>query len=82
MCTIALASALLATPSVAQIVDFGKYPNLKGQWLRPFSDANPNNWIRLGGQPPLTPEYQKVWDAIKADLESLRAAVQGWLRDR
>lgn len=69
MCATALAAALLATPSTAQIVDFAKYPNLKGQWTRPF-EGNPNNWIRLGGQPPLTPEYQKVWDAIKADLEA------------
>src|SRR5262245_25051031 len=54
ICAIALATALLATPSVAQVVDFGKYPDLKGQWVR-HQDGSPNNWIRLGGQPPLTP---------------------------
>jgi len=64
----ALAAALMATPSVAQVVDFGKYPNLKGQWVRP--PGNPNNWQQLGGPPPLTPEYQKVWDDIKADLKA------------
>jgi hypothetical protein len=69
MCAVAMATALLATPSVAQVVDFGKYPDLKGQWSRPF-EGSPNNWIRLGGQPPLTPEYQKIWDGIKADLEA------------
>ena len=37
----AVATVLLATPSVAQIVDFGKYPNLKGQWVR---QGSPNNW--------------------------------------
>src|SRR4051812_3989344 len=69
ICTIAFAAALLAMPAAAQVVDFGKYPELKGQWLRHL-DGSPNNWIRLGGQPPLTPEYQKVWDEIKADLDA------------
>ena len=64
----ALASALLATPSAAQVVDFGKYPDFKGQWVRP--PGTPNNWIPLAGQPPLTPEYQKVWNEIKADLQA------------
>ena len=69
MYAVALGAALLATPCVAQVVDFGKYPNLKGQWSRP-NDGSPNNWIRLGGPPPLTPEYKKVWEEIKADLEA------------
>ena len=64
----ALATALLATPSAAQVVDFGKYPDFKGQWVRP--PGTPNNWIPLAGQPPLTPEYQKVWGEIKADLQA------------
>ena len=34
MCAVALATALLATPSAAQVVDFGKYPDFKGQWVR------------------------------------------------
>ena len=58
--------ALLATPSAAQ-VDVAKYPNLKGQWVRV---GNPNNWVALAGQPPLTPEYAKVWDGIKEDLKA------------
>jgi len=69
ICAVALTAVLLATPAAAQVVDFGKYPDLKGQWSRP-AVGNPNNWIRLGGPPPLTPEYQKVWDEIKADLEA------------
>jgi hypothetical protein len=28
----------------------------------------PNNWRQLGGPPPLTPEYQKVWEASQADV--------------
>ena len=34
-CAIALATALLAAPAIAQVVDFGKYPDLKGQWIAP-----------------------------------------------
>ena len=68
ICAVALATALLATPSAAQVVDFGKYPDFKGQWVRP--PGTPNNWIPLAGQPPLTPEYQKVWNEIKADLQA------------
>src|SRR6516225_6121905 len=67
VCAVALATALLATPSAAQVVDFGKYPNFKGQWVR---TGNPNNWIALAGPPPLTPEYQKIWDNIQADLKA------------
>ncbi len=62
-----LAAALLATPSAAQVVDFGKYPDFKGQWVR---TGNPNNWLELAGPPPLTPEYQKIFDDIKADLKA------------
>ena len=45
ICAVALAAALLATPSAAQVVDFGKYPDFKGQWVR--AAGNPNNWLRL-----------------------------------
>src|SRR5258708_10598362 len=67
ICAAALATALLATPSAAQVVDFGKYPDFKGQWVR---TGNPNNWRELAGPPPLTPEYQKVFEEITADLKS------------
>jgi hypothetical protein len=67
---VAVAVVLVAAPSAAQVVDFGKYPNLKGQWTRPYDGSNPNNWIRLGGPPPLTPEYQKIWNDIRADLKA------------
>jgi hypothetical protein len=68
ICAVALAAVLLATPCLAQVVDFGKYPDLRGQWTR--GNGNPNNWQQLGGPPPLTPEYQKVWADIKADLQA------------
>ncbi len=67
ICAIAMAAAMLATPCVAQVVDFGKYPDLKGQWVR---TGNPNNWRELAGPPPLTPEYQKIFDDNTADQKS------------
>jgi hypothetical protein len=33
-CAVALATALLATPAIAQVVDFSRYPDFKGQWDR------------------------------------------------
>ena len=30
---VALATALLATPVTAQVVDYGKYPNFNGVWI-------------------------------------------------
>jgi hypothetical protein len=66
ICAVALA-AVLATPSAAQVVDFGKYPDFKGQWAR---TGNPNNWRALAGPAPLTPEYQKVFADIQADLKA------------
>jgi hypothetical protein len=67
ICAVALAMALLAAPSAAQVVDFGKYPNLKGQWAR---TGNPNNWRALAGPAPLTPEYQKIFEDVQADLKA------------
>ena len=67
ICAVALAMALLAAPSAAQVVDFGKYPNFKGQWAR---TGNPNNWRALAGPAPLTPEYQKIFEEVQADLKA------------
>jgi hypothetical protein len=67
ICTALLVVALSAAPAAAQVVDFGKYPNLKGQWVRV---GNPNNWIPLAGPPPLTPEYQKIFADITADVKA------------
>jgi hypothetical protein len=66
MGAVALAAAFAATPALGQVVDYGKYPAFMGQWDR---RGPPNNWIPLSGQPPLTPEYQKVWDASKARVK-------------
>ncbi len=59
-CAIALATALAAAPAIAEVLDLSKYPDFQGQWDRV---GPPNNWRQLGGPPPLTPEYQKVYDA-------------------
>jgi hypothetical protein len=67
ICALAFAAALLATPSVAQVVDYGKYPNFKGQWVR---DGNPNNWRALAGPAPLTPEYAKRFEEITAEFKA------------
>ena len=67
ICATALFGALIATACPAQVVDFGKYPDLKGQWTR---EGNPNNWRELAGPAPLTPEYQKRFEQITADLQA------------
>jgi len=67
ICAALLASAFLATPAAAQVVDFGKYPAFKGQWFR---TGPPNNWRQVAGLPPYTPEAQKKWEAIQKDLKN------------
>ena len=66
ICVAALAAALLTASATAQVVDFGKYPDFKGQWVRV---GRPNNWLELAGPAPLTPEYQKKFEAIQADVK-------------
>jgi hypothetical protein len=63
-CAVVFATALLATPAIAQVVDYSKYPAFMGQWDR---TGPPNNWRQLSGPPPLTPEYQKVYNTSLAD---------------
>jgi hypothetical protein len=61
---VVFATALLATPAIAQVVDYSKYPAFMGQWDR---TGPPNNWRQLAGPPPLTPEYQKVYNTSLAE---------------
>jgi hypothetical protein len=51
-----------ASGSEAQVIDFGKYPNIAGGWGR----SEVYQWAR-GEKPPLTREYQAVLDANLAD---------------
>src|ERR1700756_3565073 len=63
-----------ATPATAQILDLGKYPDLKGQWTRaPVPGAvgqpphDPSKPFGRGQQAPLTAEYRAVFEANLED---------------
>jgi hypothetical protein len=60
----ALAAALVATIGGAAAAEDGKYPDLRGQWNR----VGVPRWVQAGDKAPLTPEYQKVFDANLADM--------------
>jgi len=62
----ALVGALLLNWSGALALDESKYPDFKGQWVR---IGNPN-WTPVAGKPPLTPEYQKVFEANLEDMKN------------
>jgi hypothetical protein len=72
----AVAAALL-TPIGAQAFDDSKYPDLKGQWRRVAVPSghyrgvqyDPHKPAGPGQQAPLTPEYQKIFEANLADQE-------------
>ena len=56
--------ALCASISGAAAADDAKYPGLRGQWDR----VGVPRWVQAGQKAPLTPEYQKVYDANLADM--------------
>ena len=59
------AVAVAATLSLTLSAQAADYPDWSGQWVRV---GNPN-WVQAGGpKAPLTPEYQKVFEANRADL--------------
>src|SRR5262245_33695371 len=67
----ALAVMLSLSPTGAR-ADDAKYPDWKGQWVRiggggQFDPAKPAG---RGQQPPLTAEYQAIWDANLADTRT------------
>ena len=71
---VALTAGLLAVPAAAEVIDLGKYPDLKGQWLRPtrgpFVHGPPWDTSKpegRGQQAPLTNEYQAIYEANLAD---------------
>ncbi len=59
LCAIVVASVLAAAIGGARAHDEKKYPDLRGQWRRVGSAE----WTRAGQKPPLTPEYQAIYDA-------------------
>ena len=56
--------ALCATVSGAAALEDAKYPDFRGQWNR----VGVPRWVQAGQKAPLTPEYQKVFDANLADM--------------
>jgi hypothetical protein len=67
---IASAALLLLVATGAQAFDESKYPDWAGQWRRPPGTGNqfdPSKASRVKQEPPLTPEYQKIWEANLAD---------------
>ena len=71
----AVSAALSIASADAQVLDYSKYPNLKGQWERfivrgvagqPSLDQT-KPWGK-GQQAPLTAEYEAIHDASLADI--------------
>ena len=68
---IALATGLSLAAAGAQAQDLSKYPDWSGQWLRIGGiQWDPSKPLGRGQQPPLTPEYQAIFDASLADQSS------------
>ncbi len=65
-----LGISLGSTMSGARAFDETRYPNWKGQWLRSDTGIpryDPSKPAGRGQEPPLTREYQTIWDASLAD---------------
>jgi len=80
----AVLAAVMMTTIGAAAADDAKYPDLKGQWrrtgtggllaggaggLRWDESKPPKPTPSLGQEPPLTPEYQAIYDANLVDME-------------
>jgi len=67
--TIAVIAALSITSPGAQAFDESKYPDFVGQWRRPPGVGNQWDTSRppRRGQPPLTAEYQAIYEANLRD---------------
>ena len=68
---LALAAALMMTVAAAQAFDESKYPDLAGQWKRPpgISNQYDTSKPRTAEEAPLTPEYQKIFEANLKDQD-------------
>jgi len=69
-------TALSLSSGSAEILDYGKYPNLKGQWL-PIGGPGRFDISKAWGpeqEAPLTPEYQAIFEA---NLKDQAAGGQG-----
>src|ERR1700678_4398222 len=66
----AVVAALAMPVAAARAFDESKYPDMQGQWARPAGTGiqwDPTKPIGRPQQPPLTPEYQAVWEASMVD---------------
>jgi len=67
---LAVVATLMTTTAIAQAFDEAKYPDLSGAWERTggaaprFDTSKPRG---LAQQPPLTPEFQAMYEASLAD---------------
>src|SRR5215472_5510693 len=65
-------AVMLSMGSGARAFDESKYPDFMGQWKRPPGVSN--QWDpdrpRSNEEPPLTPEYQAVFEAGLADQQA------------
>src|SRR5262252_3896646 len=65
---IVLGAALMAAPGGGRAHEDSKYPDWTGQWQRVGGiQWDPSKPLGRGQQPPLTPEYQAIFDASLAD---------------
>ena len=67
------AAALVIANAVAFAHDASKYPDWSGQWRRPQGlgiQWDPSKKLGRDEQAPLTPEYQKVFEAGLADQDA------------
>jgi hypothetical protein len=69
---LALLAALTLSPAGARAHDESRYPDWKGQWTRGNGPAqwDPSKPAGLRQQPPLTAEYQAIWEANMASQSS------------
>jgi hypothetical protein len=69
ICAIALTAAMLVTIAGAQAFDDSKYPDFNDQWKRPpgVSNQYDTSKPRTAEEAPLTPEYQKIFEANLKD---------------
>jgi len=67
---LAFMAALVMTIADAGAFDETKYPKFEGQWKRKLGTVNSWDESKRPGlpqDPPLTPEYRKLWEASMAD---------------
>ena len=70
--SMAIAMALCAASASAWSQEGAKFPDWKGQWVRTGAGGqyDPSKPAGRGQQPPLTPEYQAIWEANIAEGRS------------